>query len=267
MGLYALTHRIRAYIPNAEITFLTRSDLAEGFALLKDVAVVIDSEWKRGVDFDLEKTLLKTGLSKSDFDLILERPDPTHWLQWQIGNLTPKLHWRADWDLLCSPKVAAGGTYIGVHVQTETSYHYEKNWPIAFWKDFLKKAYAERGITTILFGFGKTPPFEEEGIVDLRGETSLLEMLSTIKNRCRYLLVPDSGVLSMTYYLDTAFPIDVVSLWADPKQGILKQNVASPNPLLSHKALIAEHKDLRTVSVERAMNTLFTEGARYGCEL
>lgn len=258
LGLYALTYRIRQYIPSAEITFLTRADLAEGFSLLKNINVVVDLDWKRGVAFDLEKTFLNTGLSRSDFDCILERPDPTHWLQWQIGKLTPQLQWNPEWDLLCNQKIDADKTYLGVHVQTETSYNYEKNWPIEFWKEFFKKTYVDQGVSSILFGFAKTPAFEEEGILDLRGETSLLEMLSILKNRCRYLLVPDSGVLSMTYYLDTSFPIDIVSLWADPKQGILKQNVSSPNPLLRHRALIAKHQDLRTVSVKNAIDALFT---------
>jgi hypothetical protein len=84
-------------------------------------------------------------------------------------------------------------------------------------------------------------------------------MLSIIKNRCRYLLVPDSGVLSITYYIDASFPIDIVSLWSDPKQGILKQRVASPNPLLRHTPLIAKNRDLRNVSVESVMNALFPE--------
>jgi hypothetical protein len=149
---------------------------------------------------------------------------------------------------------------VGVHVQTETNYAYEKNWPAEYWKEFFKSALAEHGANILLFGFAPQPVFEGEGIIDLRGKTSLFEMLSLIKNRCRYLLVPDSGVLSITYYIDSSFPIDVVSLWADPKQGILKQNVPSPNPLLRHRPLIAKDKDLRTVGVKHALQTLFVGG-------
>lgn len=81
-------------------------------------------------------------------------------------------------------------------------------------------------------------------------------MLSLIKNRCRYLVVPDSGVLSITYYIDVPFAIDVVSLWADPRQGVLRQKVASPNPLLRHHPLIANNKDLRTIPVQTVMDAL-----------
>lgn len=258
LGLYALTHRIREYIPDAQITFATRTDLMDGFKMLDGVDVIADPEWKRGTSFDLDKTLLNTGLCRRDFDIILEHPDPTRWLMWQLGKLTPKLNWNTQWDSLFeSFSLDPKKKYVGVHVQTETSYAYEKNWPASHWKEFFKKAHLEQGVGIILFGFSPNPPFEGEGIVDLRGKTSLYEMLSIVKNRCQYLLVPDSGLLSITYYIDASFPIDVVSLWADPKQGVLRQNVASPNPLLRHHPLIAENKDLQTVSVERAARLLF----------
>lgn len=263
LGLYALTQRIRKYIPNAQITFVTRSDLADGFKMLDGVSVLVDPEWKRRVPFNLEQTLSKAGLSTSSFDVILEKPDPTRWLIWQLGKLTPKLCWNPEWDGLCERfSLNAKKSYVGVHVQTETNYAYEKNWPVAYWKEFFQKAVREQGVGIILFGFAPTPVFEEEGIVDLRGKTNLFEMLSIIKNRCRYLLVPDSGVLSITYYIDAHFPIDVVSLWADPRQGILRQNVSSPNPLLRHVPLIAKNKDLRTVEIGEAMGSLFSGGLR-----
>src|SRR3990172_4002365 len=118
----------------------------------------------------------------------------------------------------------------------------------------------KKDVGILLFGFGADPHFEGEGIIDLRGKTSLFEMLSLIKNHCSYLLVPDSGVLSIAYYIDDAFPIDIVSLWADPRQGILKQRVPSPNPALRHRPLIAKNKDLRTVGVQSAFDTLFAGG-------
>ena len=124
-------------------------------------------------------------------------------------------------------------------------------------KEFFEKAHLKQGVEIILFGFEQKPAFSLDGIIDLRGKTTLFEMLSTIVNHCRYMLVPDSGVLSMTYYLDTPFAIDIVSLWADPRQGVLKQNVASPNPMLCHRPLIAENKDLKTLSVQSAFQSLF----------
>ncbi len=261
LGLYALTYRIRQFIPGAEITFLTRSDLADGFKMLQGVDVAVDPEWKRGVPFDLDKSLLNTGLHRSDFDCILEKPDPTHWLLWQLGTLVPKLQWDAGWDLLSERfGLDKNKRYIGVHVQTETQYAYEKNWPIAYWREFFQQVQTMPGVGILLFGFGADPHFEGEGIVDLRGKTSLFEMLSLIKNHCSYLLVPDSGVLSIAYYIDAAFPIEIVSLWADPRQGILRQNVPSPNAELRHRPLIAKKKDLRSVGVQSAFDTLFAGG-------
>ncbi|MFI5334554.1 MAG: hypothetical protein ACHQT8_05250, partial [Chlamydiales bacterium] len=73
-------------------------------------------------------------------------------------------------------------------------------------------------------------------------------MLSVIKNRCSTLIVPDSGVLSLTYFLNASFPLKMISLWSDPRQGVLKQNVPSPNPTLVHTPLLAKMEDLRTLS-------------------
>lgn len=259
LGLYALTHRIRRYIPDAQITFATRSDLSEGFKMLDGVTTLVDSEWQRGVPFDLEKTLEKAGLSSASFDVVLQQPDPTRWLMWQLGKLVPKLSWDPAWDGLSERfGLDPQKTYVGVHVQTETNYSYEKNWPVPYWKEFFHKAFHNHNVSIVLFGFSSNPQVHGEGIIDLRGKTNLFEMLSVIKNHCRYLLVPDSGVLSMTYYLDASFPITVTSLWADPRQGVLKQNVVSPNPLLRHIPVIAKDKDLRTVSVDTVLDALFS---------
>jgi UDP-N-acetylglucosamine/UDP-N-acetylgalactosamine diphosphorylase len=61
----------------------------------------------------------------------------------------------------------------------------------------------------------------------------------------------------MIYYLDEAFPIRLITLWADPNHGILKQNVPSPNPKLIHSPLIGKKRDLSTVSVNQVMDALF----------
>ncbi len=258
LGLYALNARIRSYIPDAQITYATRADLADGFKMLGGVEIIVDEEWKRKVAFDLSTTLAKVHKQQADFDVILEQPDPSRWLLWQLGTLTPRLSWDSALDLLSERfSLLKEKTYIGVHVQTETQYAYEKNWPLEHWRALFQKAIQEQGVEIVLFGFGSNPTFEEKQICDLRGKTSLFEMLAIIKNHCRFLLVPDSGILSMTYYIDASFPIDIVSLWADPKQGILKQNVKSPNPQLKHRPLIAKNKDLRSLSVERVMEELF----------
>jgi hypothetical protein len=78
-------------------------------------------------------------------------------------------------------------------------------------------------------------------------------MLAIVKNHCRVLVAPDSGVLTMAYYLDCAFPLTVVSLWSDPRQGVLKQGVASPNRELAHVPLVGEGEDVRRIPVEEVL--------------
>ncbi len=254
LGLYALVHRIREFIPKAQITFLTRQDLQDGFSLLYDVTAVACVHWRRGVAFDLDDTLAQHQLARSSFDLILENPDPTYWVNWQLGSLVPRLKWDQAWDALQAPFLGEG-SYIGVHVQTETVYGYEKNWPLTQWRELFSKLTA-LGFRVLLFGFQPTDDFVMGGVTDLRGRTNLFEMLSIIKNRCTHLIVPDSGVLSLTYYLDVQFPIRIVSLWADPRQGVLKQNVPSPNKALQHIPLLGRSENLSTLSVEEVMKAL-----------
>lgn len=257
LGLYALVYRIREFIPDAKITFLTRPDLFLGFHLLNQVEVLVDSSWKRGESFDLKSSLARLQKSQKAFDVIIEHPDPTRWLKWQLGRITPKLNWLEKYDRLCMRfGLDHQQKYIAIHIQTETKYKYEKNWPVVHWKECLYQLDFELKLTPILFGFSKETPFLKEGVIDLRGETTLLEMLSIIKNHCCYLLAPDSGVLSMTYYLNSPFRLNVISLWAAPKQGVLKQQVNSPNPLLQHIPLIAKDKDICTISVKQVLKTL-----------
>ena len=73
LGLYALVYRIRSYVPNASITFMTRSDLAEAFTMLEGVQVIVGESWKRGKPFDIEETLKQHSLSSNMFDVVFER--------------------------------------------------------------------------------------------------------------------------------------------------------------------------------------------------
>jgi len=257
LGLFALVVRIRTFISEASITFLTRDDLKEGFAFLKNVETLSSPLLKRGQPFELSQALDEHHLKPQDFDLIIEKPDPTRWLKWQLGKLIPRLSWNPDWDILWNSfEISEEEKYVGIHVQTETQYSYEKNWPIESW-EILFKQLKEKGYKCLLFGFQPTPLFLLDGVIDLRGKTSLFEMLSIIKNRCKYLIVPDSGVLSFTYYLDTSFPLHIVSLWADPHQGILRQKVSSPNPLLTHQPLLGDRENISTIQVEDVLQALF----------
>ncbi|MBS0620718.1 MAG: UTP--glucose-1-phosphate uridylyltransferase [Verrucomicrobia bacterium] len=253
LGLYAIIHKIREEIPSAKISFLTRRDLAPAFAMLPDITVHIAPHWKRG-----EPSTLDGLLSPADYDVIIEKPDPTKWVRWQLGKLIPKLRWDPSWDALAEKfSLPKERTYVGFQVQTETAYGYEKNWPLERYLELFDKLYREQNCTLLLFGFAAHPPIEKEGVIDLRGKTSLLEMFSLIKNCCRYLVLPDSGLLSITYYLAIATPIRIVSLWADPRQGVLKQNVSSPNPLLEHIPLFGPNEQTAQIGVDAVMDALF----------
>lgn len=253
LGMYALIYRIREFLPNAKITFLVRGGLSSAFSLLEGVSVWAAEEWKRGKPFDLKKTLAQQGRDLSSFDLVLENPDPTYWVRWQLGVIVPKLRWDPSWDCLVERFALVGRGYVGLHVHSETLYGYEKNWPVAHWQELCRRIILETGSKVILFGLKPTADFAMEGVIDLRGNTSLLELLAVIKNRCRYLVAPDSGVLSLVYYLNTPFPLRVVSLWADPRQGVLKQNVPSPNPQLIHLPLLGKGEEVSNISVESVL--------------
>lgn len=253
LGLFALKYRIMTLIPQAQVTFITRRDLKEGFDLLEGARVIVAPDWKRGVPFDFSQTLHQLQIDPTYYDLILEHPDPTHWVKWQLGKLTPKLQWKSEWDFL-SEKFKVSRGCVGIHVQTETQYGYEKNWPLSHWRALFAKILPHKQV--VLFGFNQDPLFTEEGVIDLRGKTTFIEMLSLIKNRCSHLVVPDSGVLSTTYYLDVDFPIRVVSLWADPRQGVIKQNVPSPNPSYQHIPLFGKKEQVCHITVDQVMRVL-----------
>jgi ADP-heptose:LPS heptosyltransferase len=194
---------------------------------------------------------------------VIEKPDPTYWVRWQLGTLTPRLSWNPSWDHLVENfDLDLSKRYIGVHLQTETNYGYEKNWPLSSFNALIDILITKYGKKVILFGSQPSSMASRENVVDLRGKTTLTQMLSIIKNLCSHLIAPDSGVLSMAYYIDSPFPLHIVSLWADPCQGVLKQAVASPNNLLMHIPLIAEGRDLRGITVEKVLETLaLNEGA------
>lgn len=258
LGLYALCFHIRKFIPNAEITFLTRKDLHEVFEMLPQVEVLSSSFIKRGKEFELTQVIESLGLLKGDFDVVLDKIDSDRWLYWQIGKLTPKLSWNPKYDELYKKFDLTKTPCLGVHVSSETGsfYDYQKNWPKEKFQE-LFDIVKEQPI--ILFGFESEDQYKGDQIIDLRGKTTLFEMISIIKNCCSHLLAPDSGVLNIAYYLEEDFPIRLVSLWADPRQGILKQKVLSPNPSLEHRPLIDRQEIVSNLSVERVYGALYQD--------
>ena len=227
LGLFAIVERIRELVPNAEITFLTRPNLQDGFSMLEGVKTLIADHWQRG-PVDVKATLRQLGIDPKTFDLIIERPSPTDWVRWQRGKVVPRLKWDAKWERLYEKfRLPEGFIYIGVQAVVETKYGAWRNWPHQ--QKLFDRLEMFPNVKALLFGAEDKTQFRNANIIDLRGQTMLFELLSIIKNRCRSVILPDSGILSMVYYLNALFPLQVISLWADPDHGILKQNVASPN--------------------------------------
>lgn len=258
LGIAAIVHRIYYFVPDATIHVLTRSNLEQGFSLLKGVKVHIDPAWKRGEENDWKRSLVKLGLAEELFDLVISRPLPTDWCSWQHKTFIPRLSWSSEYDSLYkSFGLEDGFFYIGVQVEAETTYGLWRNWPQKCWHDFFDLLAKRGNVRVLLFGYEKKQFFPHPMVIDLRGRTNLLELLSIIKNRCSALVLPDSGILSFSYYLDVVFPIRLISLWGDPRHGILKQGVSSPNPQLIHTPLVAKERDLSTVSPSMVVDALF----------
>lgn len=256
LGLYSVVERIREYIPDAQITFLTRPNLADGFLMLGDVEILVSPHLKRGQKVDVEKLLWELKIDPLWYDHIIHNPDPTRWVRWQLGKITPALRWQQKWDLLykkydLDPELQ----YVGIHVETQTGHGPYRNWSTERWQQLFDLLSAKNyGI--LLFGFEGTTQFHAKHLIDLRGKTPLFELLSIIKNRCSALVAPDSGISTICYYINTPFPLTHICLWADPHQGVLKQNVPSPNPLLKYIPLIGKDRNLSTISAQQVFDAI-----------
>lgn len=259
LGLYAFTIRIRTYIPDAKITFITRKELADAFTMLDGTSVIGVPWWERGRPIDIKETFRALNLT-GKYDIVFENINPTKWLSWQTGKVIPRLKWSGEHDELWKrfDLHSSSQFYFGVHINTETQkyYGYKKDWPQENWRILFEKISEGANTKIILFGINRTNAFSLPSIIDLRGETSLLEMLSIIKNRCSALIAPDGGVLSICYYIDDCFPLTVISLWGDSNQGILKQAVASPNKSLKHVPLIGRDNDIKNIKVDEVFNAI-----------
>lgn len=254
LALVPLFKRIRERIPGARITVVTRAELEEPFRLAEvdDIRVVADLP--RETRITREGLRSRCGLDPDRFGAAFLDPDPTRWLQGVRGRVAPSLHWKSAWDALADRKVPAapGITLIGAHVSSETAgfYSYVKDWPVGHWRELFRRLTGAEGIRWVLFGHRPEPAFDLPHVSDLRGRTGFLEMVAIVKNRCRVLVGPDSGILNTVYYVDAPFAIDVVSLWSDPRQGILLQQCPSPNPRLRHVPIVGRAEDVRNITVD-----------------
>jgi hypothetical protein len=254
LGLVPLFARIRAADPASRIVVFTRADLADMFGLTDADAVHVVPGAVRGRAIDPVASAAAMGVALPPSATVFADPDPTRWLDGRRQAYPPSLRWNPDWNARADRLVpAAPGTIdIGAHVSSETAqyYGYVKDWPAAHWRELFARVSAGRNVRWLLFGNAADAGLAQPNVVDLRGRTDFLDLLALIRTRCRVLVAPDSGVLTAAYYLAQSFPLDVVSLWSDPRQGILKQGCASPNPELRHVSLVGRGDDVRNVAVD-----------------
>ena len=254
LGLVPLFMRIRRSDPASRIEVFTRSDLADTFALAGVDCVHVVPGLARGTPVDVRAEARRAGIELPISAVVFDDPDPTRWLDGRRREYPPELRWQPRWNALADGlvPVAPGEVTVGAHVSSETAqyYGYVKDWPADKWDALFARFPATRRVRWLLFGNARAPAFARDNVVDLRGRTSFLALLAVIRNRCRVLVAPDSGVLTAAYYLAEAFPLDVVSLWSDPRQGILKQECPSPNPRLRHVALRGAGEDVRNLAVD-----------------
>lgn len=252
--------RIRRDVSGARITVVTRPDLIEPFrmtdaddirtlpGLVRDAPVRNDE--LRGAD----------GLDPARFAAVFTDPDVNRWLSGRRAEFPPALRWDRAWDVLADRLVprAPDRIYIGAHVNSETKeyYGYSKDWPSASWRELFARLDDTPAVHWLLFGRTPEPGYDRPNVIDLRGRTGYLDMASVLRNRCRVLIAPDSGVLNTAFYLDARFPLDVISLWSDPRQGILRQGCASPNPLLRHVPLVGRDEQARNVPVDAVLGAV-----------
>lgn len=254
LGLVPLFARIRARVTGSRIVLVTRPDLADMAALAGVDDVVIVEGLMRDAPLDPLREAIARGIDFRGKPVVFAEADPTRWLEGQRTAFPPRLSWKPAFDALARrfDVPDEGRIIIGAHVNSETAqyYGYVKDWPTASWRELIARFPAARGVHWMLFGNAPTPPFEFANVTDLRGKTTLLELLALTRTRCRVLIAPDSGILTAVYYLDGAQPLEVISLWSDPRQGVLKQGCPSPNPALHHRPLEGADDDVRRLRVD-----------------
>jgi hypothetical protein len=254
LGLMPLFARIRIECPGSRIVIFTRPELEEAFMLAGADALHVIPGVQRGSALDVVGAAARLGIAPGAHVTFFQAPDPTRWLEGRRRDYPPALHWRSSWNAKADRVFAAphDAIVIGAHVDSETARHYGyvKDWPADSWRALMQLFPPATKVHWVLFGHAASVTFDVPNATDLRGRTSFLEMLAVIRTRCRILVAPDSGVLTAAYYLDQDFPLDIVSLWSDPRQGILKQQCASPNPRLRHVALQGPDEDVRKLRVD-----------------
>jgi hypothetical protein len=250
LGLVPMFARAAAKLPGAAIEVVTRGELAEPFRLTDARKIHVVPGLERGERIGAETACARLAADPRAGALAIDAPDPTRWLAVARAPAPPRFHWSAAFDALAAPLPGDDGRpWVAVHPSAETSQHYGyvKDWPAEAWRALFDESSRRHDARFVLLGHARTPPLAGPNVVDLRGRTGFLAMLALVRTRCAALIAPDAGVLNAVYFLDAVFPFTVVSLWSDPRQGILKTRHASPNPKLVHVPLVGANDDVRTI--------------------
>lgn len=252
--------RIRRDVRGARIVVVTRAELGEPFSMTDADRVIIVPALERDARLSSEELRAAAGADLDAGAAVFEDPDVNRWLEGRRGEFPPRLRWDDAWNRLADrvPPARLGEVCIGAHVSAETRryYGYDKDWEPDSWRELMARLHGTARVRWILFGATREPAYARADVTDLRGTTRYLEMASIIRNRCRVLIAPDSGVLATAYYLDARFALDVISLWSDPRQGVLLQGCASPNPLLRHVPLVGRGEQARNIPVDGVLAEL-----------
>lgn len=266
LGLVPLFAQVRAALPGARIEVYTREDLAQGMGLADCDAIHVVPGLARGPAVDVDAAARAAGTPLDAGTLVFADPDPTRWLDGRRERYPPVLRWDPARDREADALVptAPQAVTIGAHVDSETAryYGYVKDWPAAAWRALFARYPAASGVRWLLFGQGAQDRFAQDNVVDLRGRTDLVTLLAVLRTRCRILVAPDSGVLTLAYYLEGDRDLDLVSLWSDPRQGIRKQGCAAPNRALVHTVLTGRDEDVRNIAVDDVARALDVAIAR-----
>ena len=247
LELYALIKTIRDTVKEAKITIITRDDLYQGFTLLGDSIEILTTTHlvrKSHEPYDLIFDTLK--LDPKTFDHIFYKPDPAYWVKKQKKNLQIALKW--NMALFNPLKIETYKPKAFLHVHSETVYGFEKNLPKSTWDEVISDLKA-KGYYTIALGFNKHASFEVD--LDLRGDTDLYQIISSLLDETSVFIGPDSGLLNILYYLDVQAKIHLISFWANTQVGLIKQGTSSPNKHLVHDMIIAKDQDLSKLNASQ----------------
>jgi len=260
LGLVPMFARAKARLAGAAIEVVTRAELAEPFRLTDASAIHVVPGLERGEPIGAGTACARLAADPRVGALAIDEPDPTRWLAVARDPAPPRFRWSAEFDALAAPFARRDDDrpWIAVHASTETARHYRyvKDWPDDAWRALFDAMAARRDVRFVLLGHSRAPALDAPNVVDLRGRTGFLEMLALVRTRCAALVAPDGGVLNAVYFLDSSFPITVVSLWSDPRQGLLKSRAASPNPHLMHVPLVGAGDDVRTIAPDDVLSAL-----------